>query len=100
MRVLNMEKGRLRTLLAQTGAALAVSALVAGCGDNYRPVVTPITSSGPPAQPASYAVVVSSTGTSTPGVATIIDYSGDTVQAIAPIGPGPIAFTIDEVGAT
>ncbi len=100
MRLFNMEKGRLRMLLAQAGAAFMVSALVAGCGDNYRPVVTPINSSGPPAQPASYAVVVSSTGSSTPGVATIIDYSGDTVQAIAPIGPGPIAFTIDEVGAT
>ncbi len=94
-----MKKGRLRTLLAQAGAALLVSALIAGCGNNYRPVVTPITPSGPAAQPTSYAVVVSTTGATTPGVATIIDYSGDTVMAIAPIGPGPIAFTIDEVGA-
>ncbi len=92
-----MKKGRLRTLLAQAGAAVAVSALIAGCGNNYRPVVTPITPSGPAAQPSSFAVVVSATGSTTPGVATIIDYSGDTVMAIAPIGPGPIAFTIDEV---
>ncbi len=94
-----MKRGRLRTLLAQAGAAVAVSALIAGCGNNYRPVVTPITPSGPAAQPSSYAIVVSTTGATTPGVATIIDYSGDTVMAIAPIGPGPIAFTIDEVGA-
>jgi DNA-binding beta-propeller fold protein YncE len=100
MRLLDMNKGRLRTLLAQAGAAVAVSALIAGCGDNYRPVVTPITPSGPAAQPSSYVVVVSSTGSSTAGEATIIDYSGDTVMAIAPIGPGPIAFTIDAVGAT
>jgi DNA-binding beta-propeller fold protein YncE len=98
MRLFDMSKRRLRTLLAQAGAAAAVSALIAGCGDNYRPVVTPITSSGPAAQPQSFVVVVSSTGSSTAGEATIIDYSGDTVMAIAPIGPGPIAFTIDEVG--
>src|SRR5580658_175259 len=97
MRLFNMNVGRLRTLLAQVGAAVTVSALIAGCGNNYRPVITPINPSGPPAQPPSYAVVVSTTGANTPGVATIIDYSGDSVMAIAPIGVGPIAFTIDEV---
>jgi YVTN family beta-propeller protein len=35
----------------------------------------------------------------TPGIVTIVDYSGDSVLAIAPIGPGPTTFTIDEVGA-
>ena len=99
MRLFDMKKGRLRTLLAQAGVAIAVAALIAGCGNAYRPVVTPITPSGPAAQPTSYAVVVSSTGATTPGVATIVDYSGDTIMAIAPIGPGPIAFTIDEVAA-
>jgi YVTN family beta-propeller protein len=34
-----------------------------------------------------------------PGVVTIIDYSGDTVLAVAPIGPGPMAFTIDSYSA-
>jgi DNA-binding beta-propeller fold protein YncE len=95
-----MNSGQARTLLAQAGAALTVSALIAGCGNNYRPVVTPITPSGPAAQVTSYVVVVSSTGTTTPGVATIIDYSGDTIMAEAPIGVGPYAFTIDELGAT
>jgi DNA-binding beta-propeller fold protein YncE len=94
-----MISGQGRALLAQAGAALAVSALIAGCGNNYRPVVTPVTPSGPPAQPGSYAIVVSSTSASTPGVATIIDYSGDTVMAVAPIGIGPFAFTTDELGA-
>ncbi len=99
MRLFSMKSGQVRTLLAQAGAALAVSALVAGCGNNYRPVVTPITPSGPAAQVTSYVVVVSSTGTSTAGVATIIDYSGDTIMAEAPIGVGPYAFTIDELGS-
>jgi DNA-binding beta-propeller fold protein YncE len=94
-----MISGQARALLAEAGAALMVSALIAGCGNNYRPVVTPITPSGPAAQVTSYVVVVSSTSSTTPGVATIIDYSGDTVMAEAPIGIGPYAFTIDEVGA-
>ena len=94
-----MNSGQARTLLAQAGAALTVSALIAGCGNNYRPVVTPVTPSGPAAQVTSYVVVVSSTGPSTPGVATIIDYSGDTIMADAPIGVNPSAFTIDELAS-
>lgn len=88
-----------RVLFAQAGAALAVAALIGGCGNNYRPVVTPIGTSGPPAQATSYAIVVSTTGTSTPGVVTIIDYSGDAIMNETPIGPGPKVFTIDAVGA-
>jgi hypothetical protein len=99
MRLFPMSSGQGRALLAQAGAALAVSALIAGCGNNYRPVVTPVTPSGPPAQPTSYTIVVSSTSASTPGVVTIVDYSGDTVMAVAPIGIGPYAFTTDELGA-
>jgi DNA-binding beta-propeller fold protein YncE len=89
-----------RVHFAQASAALALAALLGGCGDNYRPVVTPIATSGPPAQPTSYTVVVSTTGASTPGVVTIIDYSGDSILTEAQIGPGPRVFTIDEVGAT
>jgi YVTN family beta-propeller protein len=96
-----MNAGQARVLLAEAGVALVVAALIGGCGNNYRPVVTPVNTSGPPGQPADYAVVVSSTGADTPGVATIIDYSGDSVMAEAPLGQGstgssPIAFTIDE----
>ena len=94
-----MNSGQARTLLAQAGAALTVSALIAGCGNNYRPVVTPITPSGPAAQVTSYVVVVSNTGTTTPGEATIIDYSGDAIMAVAPIGVGPYAFTIDALAS-
>jgi len=94
-----MNVGQARMRLVQGGAALAAAALVVGCGSAYRPVVTPITPSGPPAQPSSYAVVVSAPSTTSPGVATVIDYSGDTVLALAPIGPGPTTFTIDETGS-
>jgi len=53
-----MNLGQARTRLVQGGAALATVALIAGCGSNYRPVVTPVTPSGPAAQPQSLAVVV------------------------------------------
>jgi YVTN family beta-propeller protein len=92
-------EGRACARLVQVGAALAVAAVIAGCGNNYRPVVTPVVTTGPQAQPTSSVAVVSSTGPSSPGIATIIDYSGDTILAFAPIGPGPSSFTIDASGA-
>ncbi len=99
MRFFPMNLGQTRTRLVQGGAAFVAAALVAGCGTSYRPVVTPITPSGPPAQPPSYAVVVSAPSPTLPGVATVIDYSGDSVMAFAPIGLGPVTFTIDGTGS-
>jgi len=92
--------GQTRARLVQAGAVLVAAALVAGCGDQYRPVVTPINPSGPGPQPSSLAAVVSSPGPNTKGIATIIDYSGDTIMATAPIGPNPSAFTLDQTGTT
>ena len=99
MRLFRRKFGQTRVRLVQAGAALAAAALIAGCGNNYRPVVTPVNPSGPAAQPYSYAVVVSAPSTTAAGIATVIDYSGDTVMASAPIGPGPTAFTVDETGS-
>src|SRR5258708_9031059 len=100
MRLFSMSSGRARVRLVQAGAALVAASLMAGCGNNYRPVVTPINPNGPAAQPTSYAIVVSAPAPASPGIVTIIDYSGDTVMAIAPIGPGPRTFVMDELGAT
>jgi DNA-binding beta-propeller fold protein YncE len=94
-----MNFGQTRARLVQAGAALAAVALIAGCGNNYRPVVTPINPSGPPSQPESFAVVVSAPSVTLHGVATIIDYSGDSILAQAQIGPGPTSFTMDETGS-
>ncbi len=80
------------------GAALAVALLVGGCGNNYRPVVTPVLTPGPPAQPSSYVVVVSAPSPSAAGIVSILDYSGDSIMVEAPIGPGPTVFTLDETG--
>lgn len=95
-----MSSGRTRVRLVAAGVALAGAALVAGCGNNYRPVVTPINPNGPASQPISYAVVVSAPSPTTAGIVTILDYSGDTVMTIAPIGVGPRGFVLDELGAT
>jgi DNA-binding beta-propeller fold protein YncE len=100
MRFFPMKTGGARVLVAQAGAALAIAAVIAGCGDNYRPVVTPVPVSGPPAQPSAYAVVVSTTGAGTDGVVTIIDYSGDSIVTEASIGPGPTAFTLNQQGSS
>src|SRR5579863_93315 len=81
-------------------AAIPVLIAVAGCGNNYRPVVTPINPTGPAPQPQSLAVVVSAPSRTTPGIATILDYAGDTIAATAPIGPGPLSFSLDETGTT
>jgi YVTN family beta-propeller protein len=95
-----MNLGQTRVRLVEAGAVFVAVALVAGCGSQYRPVVTPINPSGPAAQPTSLAVVVSAPSPTTPGIATIIDYSGDTVMATAPIGIGPTTFTLDGTGST
>jgi DNA-binding beta-propeller fold protein YncE len=100
MRLFFMISGRARARLVQAGTAFVAAALIAGCGNSYRPVVTPINPSGPPAQPTSYAVVVSAPAPTSPGIVTILDYSGDTVMALAPIGPGPNSFVLDQLGAT
>lgn len=92
--------GHARARWVQAVSVVVASSFLAGCGDTYRPVVTPINPSGPPAQPSSLAVAVSAPSTTSPGVATVIDYSGDTIMATAAIGPNPQAFTIDETGST
>jgi YVTN family beta-propeller protein len=87
-----------RERLVAAGALLLAGAFVAGCGNGYRPVITPISPSGPASQPTSYVAVLSSPGQNSPGVATIIDYSGDTIMAQATVGVNPVAFSVDGTG--
>ena len=99
MSLLVLRSGQARARLAQAGVLFAAAAFATGCGAGYRPVITPINPTGPAPQPSSLVAVVSSTGPTTAGVATIIDYSGDTIMAQSPIGPGPLAFSVDETGS-
>jgi DNA-binding beta-propeller fold protein YncE len=100
MRFFRMNFCQARVRLVQAGTVLAAAALVAGCGNNYRQAIIPITGNGPAAQPTSYAVAVSAPSATTPGIATIIDYSGDSIMASAAVGIGPTSFTMDAGGST
>lgn len=99
MSLFPLNRSQARVRLVQAAALCLAGAFVAGCGNGYRPTITPISPSGPAPQVTAYAVVVSSPGPDSPGVASIIDYSGDTIMAQAPIGPNPQAFSVDGTGA-
>ncbi len=90
----------MRARLILIGAAGFGAAMVAGCGSQYRSVVTSTNPSGPASQPQSQTVVVSSPSATSDGIATVLDYSGDTVMATAAIGPDPQSFTLDYSGST
>ena len=73
---------------------LALLYLLAGCGETYRPVVTPVAVTGPAPQPQSYAVVTTSAGANAPGLANVFDASGDTLLTQASLGINPLALTL------
>ena len=104
------------------GALLALAG-AAGCGSQYRPVINPVVPTGPAAQPSSNAIVFSqpnlalpsslptsappcpglaTTGVfqsyASPGVVTIVDFSGDSIMALAEVGNGPLSFALDPTG--
>ncbi len=86
--------------IARFALVAAASASLVGCGNTYRPVVTAINPVGPAGQPFKYAVALSTTGPTTPGLATIVDFSGDTVLITAKIGVDPYYLVLDGPGNT
>ncbi len=96
--------------------AAVVVALAVGCGNQYRPVITPINPTGPAAMPTAYVTVVSQpgftpllagqtgpcTGTqfATPAIYTLMDFSGDSIVAQGNGGLGPLTFSLDTAGST
>ena len=94
--------------------ATAVAAIALGCGNQYRPVITPIQPTGPAALPSANIVVISQpdfvlpTGTvpcgggtyATPSIITVVNFSGDSVEAQANGGNGPLTFSLDATGST
>jgi YVTN family beta-propeller protein len=83
--------------LAPLLCAAAIPALT-GCGNVYRPVVTPITITGPASQPNELVAVLSSPGPAANGVVTILDFSGDSIDATIQVGINPIGLTLDGSG--
>jgi YVTN family beta-propeller protein len=103
--------------LAGVSLALGIGLVAVGCGNQYRPVITPIQPTGPGAQPSSDVVVFSqpgfvglgtgvtttpctSTSYGTPSIITLLDFSGDSVAAQADGGYGPLTFSLDVSGTT
>ncbi len=74
--------------------------LLAGCGETYRPVVTPVSVTPPAPQPQSYAVVTTTAGSKSGGLANIFDAAGDTLLTQAGLGINPLAVTLSSTGAS
>jgi DNA-binding beta-propeller fold protein YncE len=63
-------------------------------------VETAIAVVGPAAQPAKYAMAVSSPGPNSNGLVTMVDFSGDTVLSTAELGVNPYFFALNTNGST
>ncbi|MGA7156706.1 MAG: YncE family protein [Acidobacteriaceae bacterium] len=94
---------RLRRLNLAEIAVLTISFAAVlstvGCGNQYRPVVSAIGPVGPAAQPTKYAVAISSPSVTSLGLATIVDFSGDTVLSTPQILINPSYFQINTNGS-
>jgi YVTN family beta-propeller protein len=99
-------------VVQRIGLGLGIAAVLAGCGETYRPVVTPVAVTGPAPQPQSYAVVITSAGelqtspgvvgpgADQPGLANVFDASGDTLLTQATLGNGPLAMALSSSGTS
>jgi DNA-binding beta-propeller fold protein YncE/predicted small secreted protein len=89
-----------RVTITTLGVAtlLAGSLVLAGCGNTYRPVVSAISPVGPASQPTKYAVAVSSPSPTANGLATFVDFSGDTVLSTPSILSNPSYFAASNAG--
>ncbi len=96
-----------RTTIATAFFSAALFA-ASGCGNNYRPVLTAISPVGPAGQPSKYAVVISDPNAVDPatgirsgslqGLATFVDFSGDTVLITTNIGVDPYYLILNSGG--
>ncbi|HEY9138401.1 MAG TPA: YncE family protein [Terriglobus sp.] len=88
-----------RQVFRVTASLSAVAVLgLAGCGNNYRPVVSAINPVGPSTQPTVYATAIADPGNGNNGLATVINVFGETVIATAAVNPSPSYFTVDSSG--
>jgi YVTN family beta-propeller protein len=69
-----------------------------GCGNQYRPVVSAIGPVGPAGQTEKFAVAISSPSSTSPGLATVVDFAGDTVLSTPQVLTDPSYFQINANG--
>ena len=82
------------------GSAAALGILVAGCGNQYRPVVSAINPVGPASQPTKYAIAISSPSPTSQGLLTFVDFSGDTVLTTPNVLANPVYLALAPGGGT
>ncbi len=87
-----------RALLPALTGLLALPLLTA-CGNQYRPVVSAINPVGPAGQPTKYAAAISSPDPNSPGLLTVVDFSGDTVLSTPSILKSPTYLAITSSGS-
>jgi DNA-binding beta-propeller fold protein YncE len=107
---------RQTAFIAAPAAVLAgIAVLAAGCGNQYRPVITPIQPTGPASQPTADVTVVSQPGFTplpagdigpcqgvayaNPSVISLVDFSGDSIMNQADGGYGPLTYSLEPGGA-
>ncbi|HTW47309.1 MAG TPA: YncE family protein [Acidobacteriaceae bacterium] len=92
-----------------------IAVLAAGCGNQYRPVITPIQPTGPASQPTADVTVISQPGFTplpagdigpcqgvtyaNPSIITLVDFSGDSIMNEADGGYGPLTYSLEAGGA-
>ena len=87
-------------VLQRIALGLGLAAVLAGCGETPRPVVTPVGVTGPAPQPQSFTVVITSANSQSPGLANVYDTPGDTLLTQATLGNGPVAMTLSSSGTS
>ncbi len=88
-----------RTQVSSALLLAAAAVTLAGCGSNYRPVVSSVNPVGPAGQPTKYAVAVSAPTPTSPGLVTLVDFSGDTIVNTTAIGANPQYFNLNSNGS-
>ena len=81
------------------GSAALLSVLAAGCGNQYRPVVSAINPVGPATQPTKYAIAVSAPSPTSPGLLTFVDFAGDTVLSTPQVLANPTYLALAPGGS-
>lgn len=75
-----------------------VIVVLAGCGDTFRPVATPIPQPGGDPATQRNAIILSANGPS-PGITTHVDVSGDITVAVHNVGRTPVHAMVDGLDA-
>ncbi|HLQ50734.1 MAG TPA: hypothetical protein VK129_04500, partial [Terriglobales bacterium] len=77
--------------LTKAAAGVLMLVLLTSCGDTFRPVAVPIPQPGGDPAGLGNAIILSANGAgTTPGTASHINVSGDTVTAVHDVGANPV----------